>query len=47
MFRRLLFVIAIFTDTRVPTLWRTAANGREIGAVEPWLDFTGTPLQSS
>jgi sugar lactone lactonase YvrE len=34
-----------FTDTRVPTLWRIAANGREIGALEPWLDFTGTPLQ--
>jgi sugar lactone lactonase YvrE len=34
-----------FTDTRVPTLWRVAATGREIGALEPWLDFTGTPLQ--
>ena len=34
-----------FTDTRVPTLWRIEATGDEIGRVEPWLDFTGTPLQ--
>ncbi len=34
-----------FTDTRVPTLWRVEAKGAEIGPVEPWLDFTGTPLQ--
>ena len=34
-----------FTDTRTPTLWRVEAKGAEIGALEPWLDFTGTPLQ--
>jgi sugar lactone lactonase YvrE len=34
-----------FTDTRAPTLWRIEAKGNEIGALEPWLDFTGTPLQ--
>jgi sugar lactone lactonase YvrE len=34
-----------FTDTRTPTLWRIEAKGNEIGSVEPWLDFTGTPLQ--
>jgi Cu-Zn family superoxide dismutase len=34
-----------FTDTRVPTLWRIEAKGDEIGSVEPWLDFGGTPLQ--
>lgn len=34
-----------FTDTRVPTLWRVEAKGDEIGTLEPWLDFAGTPLQ--
>lgn len=34
-----------FTDTRTPTLWRIEANGNEIGSLEPWLDFRGTPLQ--
>jgi Cu-Zn family superoxide dismutase len=34
-----------FTDTRTPTLWRIQAKGAEIGALEPWLDFNGTPLQ--
>ena len=34
-----------FTDTRVPTLWRIAAKGSEIGTLEPWLDFGGTALQ--
>jgi Cu-Zn family superoxide dismutase len=34
-----------FTDTFVPTLWRVEAKGSEIGALEPWLDFSGTPLQ--
>jgi Cu-Zn family superoxide dismutase len=34
-----------FTDTRAPTLWRIEAKGNEIGSLEPWLDFTGTPLQ--
>jgi Cu-Zn family superoxide dismutase len=34
-----------FTDTRSPTLWRIEAKGAEIGPLEPWLDFTGTPLQ--
>ncbi len=34
-----------FTDTRTPTLWRVEAKGSQVGALEPWLDFTGTPLQ--
>ena len=34
-----------FTDTRTPTLWRIEAKGNEIGGLEPWLDFSGTPLQ--
>ena len=34
-----------FTDTRAPTLWRVEAKGDEIGNVEPWLDFSGTPLR--
>jgi Cu-Zn family superoxide dismutase len=34
-----------FTDTRTPTLWRIEARGSEIGGLEPWLDFGGTPLQ--
>jgi sugar lactone lactonase YvrE len=36
---------AYFTDTRVPTLWRVQTKGDQIGPVEAWLDFTGTPLQ--
>jgi Cu-Zn family superoxide dismutase len=36
---------AYFTDTRMPTLWRVQAAGGAIGDLEPWLDFTGTPLQ--
>jgi sugar lactone lactonase YvrE len=36
---------AYFTDTRVPTLWRVEAKGDKIGALEPWLNFTDTPLQ--
>jgi sugar lactone lactonase YvrE len=35
---------AYITDTRTPTLWRAQANGAQIGALEPWLNFTGTPL---
>jgi sugar lactone lactonase YvrE len=34
-----------FTDTRTPTLWRIEAKGSDIGGLEPWLDFNGTPLQ--
>jgi len=36
---------AYFTDTFVPTLWRVPVKGDQIGALEPWLEFTGTPLQ--
>jgi sugar lactone lactonase YvrE len=36
---------AYFTDTLAPTLWRIQAKGNEIGALEPWLDFTGTALR--
>lgn len=32
------------TDSFRPTLWRIPA-GAPSGALEPWLDFTGTPLQ--
>lgn len=35
---------AYFTDTRTPTLWRVQAGGDAPGPLEPWLDFTGTPL---
>jgi Cu-Zn family superoxide dismutase len=34
-----------FTDTRSPTLWRIEAKGGQIGGIEPWLSFAGTPLQ--
>jgi hypothetical protein len=34
-----------FTDTQAPTLWRIEASGNAIGALEPWLDFSGTALQ--
>jgi Cu-Zn family superoxide dismutase len=34
-----------FTDTRTPTLWRVEARGDQIGDLEPWLRFDGTPLQ--
>ena len=33
-----------FTDTFVPTLWRLSAEGGTFGAIEPWLDLTGTPI---
>jgi Cu-Zn family superoxide dismutase len=36
---------AYFTDTKVPTLWRVALNGAEIGAPEPFVSFNGTALQ--
>jgi sugar lactone lactonase YvrE len=35
------------TDTRVPTLWRVEAKGDKIGPLEPWLNFSDTPLQYS
>jgi Cu-Zn family superoxide dismutase len=36
---------AYFTDTRSPTLWRVEASGDQIGELEPWLSFDGTPLE--
>lgn len=36
---------AYFTDTLVPTLWRVPVKGDPIGPLEPWLEFSGTPLQ--
>lgn len=36
---------AYVTDTPQPVLWRISLNGSEIGAPEPWIDFTGTPLE--
>ena len=36
---------AYLTDTKVATLWRVPMNGTEIGAVEAFVNFTGTPLQ--
>ena len=35
---------AYFTDTLRPTLWRVSVKGDQIGDVEPWLQFTGTPI---
>jgi Cu-Zn family superoxide dismutase len=32
------------TDTPQPILWRIPLSGSEIGAPEPWIDFTGTAL---
>jgi Cu-Zn family superoxide dismutase len=36
---------AYVTDTPQPILWRIPLSGSEIGAPEPWIDFTGTPLE--
>jgi Cu-Zn family superoxide dismutase len=36
---------AFFTDTFTPTLWRVTTRGDQIGELEPWLAFAGTPLQ--
>jgi Cu-Zn family superoxide dismutase len=36
---------AYFTDTLRPTLWRVSTKGSGIGEVEPWLSFTGSPLE--
>jgi Cu-Zn family superoxide dismutase len=36
---------AYFTDTLRPTLWRVAVKGDQIGDLEPWLEFKGTPLE--
>ena len=36
---------AYFTDTLVPTLWRVPVKGNQIGELEPWLEFAGSPLQ--
>jgi sugar lactone lactonase YvrE len=33
------------TDTPQPILWRIPINGTQIGAPEPWIDYTGTPLE--
>ena len=36
---------AYFTDSLTPTLWRVQAPEGRIGELEPWLQFTGTPLE--
>ena len=36
---------AYFTDSLTPTLWRVTAHGDDIGELEPWLQFAGTPLE--
>jgi sugar lactone lactonase YvrE len=36
---------AYFTDSLTPTLWRVNAKGDQIGELEPWLEFAGSPLQ--
>jgi sugar lactone lactonase YvrE len=36
---------AYFTDTLRPRLWRVAVKGDQIGDLEPWLEFAGTPLE--
>lgn len=35
---------AYFTDSSRPTLWRVATKRDQIGAVEAWLQFKGSPL---
>jgi Cu-Zn family superoxide dismutase len=35
---------AYFTDTRAPMLWRVTATGGEVGMLQGWLGFAGTPL---
>ena len=34
-----------FTDTKFATLWRIQITGTQIGALEPFVTFTNTPLQ--
>jgi sugar lactone lactonase YvrE len=36
---------AYFTDSLTPTLWRVTVKGDQIGDLEPWLQFTGSPLE--
>ncbi len=36
---------AYFTDTLRPTLWRVTVKGDQIGELEPWLQFKGSPLE--
>jgi Cu-Zn family superoxide dismutase len=36
---------AYFTDSFTPTLWRVTVKGDQIGDLEPWLQFTGSPLE--
>jgi len=36
---------AYFTDSFRPVLWRVPLRGGEVGEIEPWLDFEGTPLR--
>jgi Cu-Zn family superoxide dismutase len=36
---------AYITDTFRPTLWRVTTARGQVGELEPWLDFTGTPLK--
>jgi sugar lactone lactonase YvrE len=33
------------TDTLRPTLWRIPLQGDEIGELEAWMDFSGTPIE--
>jgi Cu-Zn family superoxide dismutase len=36
---------AYFTDSLTPTLWRVTTTDNQIGDLEPWLQFAGTPLE--
>jgi Cu-Zn family superoxide dismutase len=36
---------AYFTDSLTPTLWRITAKGDQIGDLEPWLQFAGSPIE--
>ena len=36
---------AYVTDTLVPTLWRIPVKGNDLGALEAWIEFAGSPLQ--
>jgi Cu-Zn family superoxide dismutase len=36
---------AYFTDSFMPTLWHVGTKGGTVGDLEPWVEFTGGPLE--
>lgn len=36
---------AYFTDSLNAVLWRVQSEGEQVGELEPWLEFDGTPVQ--